>query len=255
MNAAAAQDEQDEQDLISDEGDSGPHTRTAAFADEYDDSDNHEIIQRNGIRVKDNVDEESEAEDEEERGREMEQRDRDLTMPSHKWRERNRDSQPPSPSVLHPSSSHSSFPPHVESLLLSRYFANSLDFSRESRKASTRALLKKDSGGLSDEQIEGWATMLARNPNKDKILKDAGEFKGNIKGLEVKPQTSRQGPKQELGKMELQGAEQATRDRAARGRGRGRGVPGTGGRGTPRGRGQSDQRRRGHDKKVAKTGI
>lgn len=140
-------------------------------------------------------------------------------------------------------------PKELEKLYIATYTKDPAVFTREAKKSPARADLKKKIPALklpqtiSDEQIEGWARMLERNTKKDKILERFNDklFTGNQKGLDVNamPTASEQ-------KAKAEGAQQggSNSGRGERGRGRARG----------RAR-QSDQRRRGHDRKMQKAGL
>lgn len=149
----------------------------------------------------------------------------------------------------------------TEALFLSHYTASPELFAQSSRKTPQRAELRKRTN-LSNEQIEGWARMLERNPRKDKILAQATEFRGNVRGMTVglgKPgggasRTSR--ARNDGGGEGVPPDSPDTQPGSSRGgRGGGGGQRGRGGRGGRGGKGQSEQRRRGHDKKMAKAGL
>ncbi|KAJ7485495.1 hypothetical protein FB451DRAFT_1337644 [Mycena latifolia] len=135
--------------------------------------------------------------------------------------------------------------------------ALTFDRDAQTRRGKPRADLKTQTG-WSDEQLEGWRIMLERNPKKDKILQKH-EFAGNQNQIVLDSQ----------GASSSSGGPQ-------RGGGRGRG--GRGGRGGGRGRGggggddaaatarerawkdkskasrSNHNRKRGHDKKMARAG-
>ncbi|KAK0192803.1 hypothetical protein F5146DRAFT_1102590 [Armillaria mellea] len=130
-----------------------------------------------------------------------------------------------------------------------------LDRDANTRRSKGRADLKAQTG-WSDEQIEGWRIMLERNPKKDKILQKH-EFAGN-QHTAVPVQSNRGG---------------SPSRGAGRGRGRGRGRGGGSGNGSGNGGGGGEQqsrdrawkdknkasrgnhnRKRGHDKKMARGG-
>ncbi|CAK5274697.1 unnamed protein product, partial [Mycena citricolor] len=122
------------------------------------------------------------------------------------------------------------------------------DRDAATRRSKARADLQKQTG-WSHEQLEGWRTMLERDPKKDKILAKH-EFAGNqnrIPEAMLQPQSSR--------------------NSHSGGRGRGRGAPGRGSApnadGSARERAWKDKnkasrgnhnRKRGHDKKMARAG-
>jgi hypothetical protein len=207
------------------------------------DDDFSDMDRRGTVRVKDNIDEESDAEEEEERMQAAAVPTSGSNAAGHLSAE-------------------------IESLLLSSYLKDPSVFATSARRSAPRASLKKQgNAGLSDEQIEGWARMLERNPRKDKILAAATEFRGNQKGMDVRPGKPGQQQKQLATPAASKGGnsgatavqadnsngKEAGDSKEGAGGGRGRG----GGRGASKGnRGhQGDQRRRGHDKKMAKTGA
>lgn len=139
--------------------------------------------------------------------------------------------------------------------------AKLFDRDAVTRRSKGREQLKKDTG-WANEQIEGWKVMLDRNPKMQERIKQKHEFSGNQPPFTL-ASSSRGG--QGIG-------------RGNRGRGRGRG--GGGGRGGGLGRGSTQgpsgdpnaarersfkdkhkasranhNRKRGHDKKMAKAGA
>ncbi|KAI8820082.1 uncharacterized protein EV422DRAFT_531529 [Fimicolochytrium jonesii] len=66
--------------------------------------------------------------------------------------------------------------PH-EPALMAVYMSTPDVFDRANRKGATRVRLREETG-LSDQQIEGWGSMLRRNPRKDKLLAKY-EWRGN----------------------------------------------------------------------------
>lgn len=155
-----------------------------------------------------------------------------------------------------PSLGQTGVPKDLERLYITTYTKDATVFSHEARKAPARTDLKKKIAALrlpqsiADEQIEGWARMLERNPKKDKILErfHDQQFSGNEKGLDVR-QGSSQGQNKQTRKV-------GEGDSAGGAPGGGRGGHGERGRGRGRGRArQSDQRRRGHDRKMQKAGL
>lgn len=145
-------------------------------------------------------------------------------------------------------------PKELESLYITTYTRDASVFSREAKKSPARAELKKKIAALhlaqsiADEQIEGWARMLERNPKKDKILErfNDKQFQGNQKGFDVTSKAGQSQANQAEHEKDAEGAGSAQGGKTERGRGRGRG------RGGSR---QSDQRRRGHDRKMQKAGA
>lgn len=120
----------------------------------------------------------------------------------------------------------------VEHAMLVAYAADTQPFTQASRKSTARAELRKNTG-LADEQIEGWARMLERDPRKAKRLEAVTEFRGNVAHLT--PDT---------------GAPEHGHD-AAQGSGRGAGRDRARGRGSKGNRGhQGERRRRGNDRKM-----
>ncbi|KAJ7741433.1 hypothetical protein DFH07DRAFT_870156 [Mycena maculata] len=125
----------------------------------------------------------------------------------------------------------------------------------QTRRGTARADLKAQTG-WTDEQLEGWKIMLERNPQKDKILQKH-EFAGNQNQII----SDSHGASSSRGGSQRGGG----RGRGGRG-GRGRGRGGGGGGGddaTARERAWKDKskasrgnhnRKRGHDKKMARAG-
>ncbi|KAH7923091.1 hypothetical protein BV22DRAFT_1093520, partial [Leucogyrophana mollusca] len=156
--------------------------------------------------------------------------------------------------------------PDLQTVLELAYIQDPKLFDRDAqtRRSKARADLKTRTG-WSDEQIEGWRIMLERNPKKDRILQKH-EFAGNKAGeVPVAGPSGSTAP--------IRGGERG-RGRGGRGRGgrggggsgRGGGRPGeSGGSGdaSTRERAWKDKnkasranhnRKRGHDKKMAKAG-
>ncbi|GJE97479.1 CUE domain-containing protein [Phanerochaete sordida] len=157
-------------------------------------------------------------------------------------------------------------PAKPETILELAYIRDPTLFDRDAqtRRSKAREELKKQTG-WGDEQIEGWRIMLERNPHKDKILQKH-EFAGNQRGaLAPSPAPGSSGGRGRGG----------ARGRGGRGGGggRGRGVGGGGasgsggggggGGGDARDRAWKDKnkasranhnRKRGHDKKMARAG-
>ncbi|KAJ7266903.1 hypothetical protein B0H12DRAFT_1010510 [Mycena haematopus] len=129
------------------------------------------------------------------------------------------------------------------------------DRDAQTRRGKPRADLKAQTG-WTDEQLEGWRIMLEKNPKKDKILQKH-EFSGNQN--EIAPvaqggESSGGGPSR--------GGGRGRGGRGGRGNGRGRGGGGGGGD-DARDRAWKDKnkasrgnhnRKRGHDKKMARAG-
>ncbi|KAG1876975.1 hypothetical protein C8R48DRAFT_689262 [Suillus tomentosus] len=144
-----------------------------------------------------------------------------------------------------------------ETVLELAYIRDPELFARDAntRRSKARSELKTQTG-WSDEQIEGWRIMLERSPNKDKIL-EKHEFSGNrLVDLSTAGNAGGSGSSSRGGDR--------GRGRGARGAGRGRGRGrGTGDGGDARERASKDKnkasrgnhnRKRGHDKKMAKAG-
>lgn len=144
-----------------------------------------------------------------------------------------------------------------ETVLELAYIRDPELFARDAntRRSKARSELKAQTS-WSDEQIEGWRIMLERNPNKDKILQKH-EFSGNrLVDLSTTGNASGSGSSSRGGDH--------GRGRGARGAGRGRGRGrGSGDGGDARERASKDKnkasrgnhnRKRGHDKKMAKAG-
>lgn len=144
-----------------------------------------------------------------------------------------------------------------ETVLELAYIRDPELFARDAntRRSKARSELKAQTN-WSDEQIEGWKIMLERNPNKDKILQKH-EFSGNkLVDLSMTGNVS--------GSESLFRGGDRGRGRGGRGAGRGRGRGrGSGDGGDARERASKDKnkasrgnhnRKRGHDKKMAKAG-
>ncbi|KAI0763488.1 hypothetical protein BD413DRAFT_495216 [Trametes elegans] len=131
------------------------------------------------------------------------------------------------------------------------------DRDGQTRRSKARADLKSQTK-MSDEQIEGWRIMLERDPKKKERMLSKHEFTGN-KPLEAAP---------ESGPSSSRGRGQGSRGGRGRGRGRGGGGRGrVGGGGGDGGEGRdrawkdknkasraNHNRKRGHDKKMARAG-
>ncbi|KAJ3164381.1 hypothetical protein HDU88_005479 [Geranomyces variabilis] len=65
----------------------------------------------------------------------------------------------------------------AEADLVAAYTTSPAVFAKSARKQAAREALKKKTR-MTDEQIEGWGTMLERNPKKHKVL-ERYEFRGN----------------------------------------------------------------------------
>ncbi|KAH9852302.1 hypothetical protein C2E23DRAFT_868782 [Lenzites betulinus] len=149
-------------------------------------------------------------------------------------------------------------PRSPETILELAYMRDAKLFDRDgqTRRSKARADLKAQTG-MSDEQIEGWRIMLERDPKKKERMLAKHEFSGN-KPLAPPPeggQSSSNGPRGG-------GQRGRGRGRGRGGRGRGAGGPGGGG-GESADRAWKDKnkasranhnRKRGHDKKMAKMG-
>lgn len=226
----AAEHADDSEDEDEEEGGAGA---SAAF---IEDLGGDEQDGSGRVRVKDDVDEESDAEEEAER---------------HQRRTASGAPTPARSGAATPALAPSGLFAAVEARFLALYLASPATFARDQRKTAQRAELKKETQ-LSDEQIEGWARMLERNPRKDKILAKAGEFRGNRVVVDASDADDSQA--EGRGASGSEGPPGRGRVRGAPGGGRGRGGPGRGG-GPKGGRGhQSDARRRGNDRKMAKQG-
>ncbi|KAH9478377.1 CUE domain-containing protein 3 [Psilocybe cubensis] len=142
-----------------------------------------------------------------------------------------------------------------ESIIEQAYLRDPKVFERDAatRRSKARMDLKTQTG-WADEQIEGWKVMLDRNPGRKDKLAEKYAFRGNEKGLDVRP-----------------GGSDGGRGRGGpRGRGRGRGGGGRGGRSGAGGESSAKERawkdknkasranhnrKRGHDKKMARAGA
>ncbi|KAI1784541.1 hypothetical protein LXA43DRAFT_976651 [Ganoderma leucocontextum] len=147
-------------------------------------------------------------------------------------------------------------PRNPETVLEMAYIQDPKLFERDgqTRRSKARTDLKAQTG-WADEQIEGWRIMLERDPKKKEKMLAKHEFTGN---------------KPTLNAPVGEGSQSASRGgggHGPRGRGRGRGRGGRGGGGggddTARDRAWKDKnkarrgnhdRKRGHDKKMAKVG-
>ncbi|RXW22893.1 hypothetical protein EST38_g2941 [Candolleomyces aberdarensis] len=156
----------------------------------------------------------------------------------------------------------------IVAILGQTYISDPSVFTRDAatRRSKARADLKARTG-WADEQIEGWAVMLERDPKKKDKLLQKHEFRGN-RSASPAPQANIPGPSNHHGDGQ----------RGGRGGGRGRGGGGGGGRGRGGGgrggnqaggsgrggdRAYKDRnksshanhdRKRGHDKKMARAG-
>ncbi|KIM46903.1 hypothetical protein M413DRAFT_63865 [Hebeloma cylindrosporum] len=141
-----------------------------------------------------------------------------------------------------------------ETIVELAYLRDPKVFDRDAttRRSKARADLKAQTG-WGDEQLEGWMIMLERSPARKEKLMEKYAFRGNEKGLEVHASNRGRG----------RGGY-----RGGRGRGGGRGggpgaAGGGGGDGSARERAWKDKnkasrgnhnRKRGHDKKMARAG-
>ncbi|KAJ2927152.1 hypothetical protein H1R20_g9925, partial [Candolleomyces eurysporus] len=164
----------------------------------------------------------------------------------------------------------------IEAILGQAYLSDPAVFARDAatRRGKARADLKARTG-WSDEQIQGWAVILERDPKKKDRLLRKHEFKGN-RSASPGPQANIPGPSNHQ-------SHRGDGQRGGRGGGRGRGGGGGGG-GGGRGRGgggggrggnqaggsggggdraykdrnksshANHDRKRGHDKKMARAG-
>ncbi|EJD39570.1 hypothetical protein AURDEDRAFT_146570 [Auricularia subglabra TFB-10046 SS5] len=159
----------------------------------------------------------------------------------------------------------------IEHLLETEYIRDAAQFARDAttRRSKGREDLRARTG-WADEQIEGWAIMLERNPQKAKILAKH-EFRGNRPPPVPEDEDSSDDDEEEEEVNDTTpGASQPGRGRGrGRGRGgRGRGGGGGGGQGGGAGAGGGDNardrarknarknqgHRRGRDKKMARVG-
>lgn len=142
-------------------------------------------------------------------------------------------------------------------------------FARTSRRTPKRETLKQQTN-WTDEQLEGWRTMLERNPRKDQILarhqaaRGARLFDGNPNHrhpIGQQQQGQEGGQRQQHGQGDHRGGKGG-----GGGGGRGGGGGGGGGSGAGRGRGrggankssrghQNAARTRGHDRKMQRMGA
>ncbi|KAL2014354.1 hypothetical protein VTN00DRAFT_1879 [Thermoascus crustaceus] len=138
----------------------------------------------------------------------------------------------------------------TEMTLFRTYKSNPALFSRNAaiRRSQARAQLKRETG-MTDEAIEGWAVILARDPKRQskfesKLALAAGGGPGGAGGGAINqpelPSTAYRKPTEESdeeGASEGAGPAAAGRGGRGRGHGRGRGGGGHGGRGRGRGGG------------------
>ncbi|RDB30021.1 CUE domain-containing protein 3 [Hypsizygus marmoreus] len=150
-------------------------------------------------------------------------------------------------------------PQNIETILELAYIRDPKVFDRDSatRREKARAELKERTG-WEDEQIEGWRIMLERNPRKDKILQKH-EFAGNQPWIAPAPSASGSGPR-----GGARGRGRGGGGGGGRGRGGGGGPGAGGGEDSTRERAWKDKnkasrgnhnRKRGHDKKMARAGA
>ncbi|KAI0318520.1 hypothetical protein OF83DRAFT_939679 [Amylostereum chailletii] len=149
-----------------------------------------------------------------------------------------------------------------ETVLELAYIADQKVFERDAatRRSKDRAVLREQTG-WADEQIEGWRSMLERNPKQKERMLQKHEFSGNRPLPSSSTEPSRSGTPHE------QHSRGQGRGRGGRGRGRGTGRGGRGG-GQGQGTEQRDRawkdknkasrgnhdRKRGHDKKMNRAG-
>jgi len=133
-----------------------------------------------------------------------------------------------------------------ETILELTYVENPKLLDRDSRGSPARADLKQKTG-WADEQIEGWKSMLERDPKRKERVLRKHEWSGNKPGPVVQ-----------------QSEGSSSRGNRGRGRGRGggqgRGRGGAGGPDTARERAWKEKnknraRKGGHDKKMARAGA
>ncbi|THH11909.1 hypothetical protein EW145_g362 [Phellinidium pouzarii] len=158
--------------------------------------------------------------------------------------------------------------PTPETICELSYISDPKVFDRDAntRRSKARADLKARTG-WGDEQIEGWSIMLERNPRKDKILQKH-EFTGNRRNADLPVAGASHSVQHD------EGGNHRGRGRGRGGRGRGRGGGGGSrgggsGKGDERGGGDARERswkdknkarqanhnrKRGHDKKMARGG-
>ncbi|KAL9055406.1 MAG: hypothetical protein Q9162_003603 [Coniocarpon cinnabarinum] len=115
-----------------------------------------------------------------------------------------------------------------EAALWRAFQSNAKVFERDARRGKERQALKTETG-MTDEAIEGWATMLKRNPNWMRALER--EFEG-FSGQQTQLESTRWQRVGEDEGGESGSGQEGTRGRGGfRGRGRGRGRGGGSGRG------------------------
>ncbi|KAI0828710.1 hypothetical protein BC628DRAFT_1316635 [Trametes gibbosa] len=155
-------------------------------------------------------------------------------------------------------------PRSPETVLELAYMRDAKLFDRDgqTRRSKARADLKAQTG-MSDEQIEGWKIMLERDPKKKERMLAKHEFSGN-RPLAPPPEGGQSSANAQRGGGGGQGQRGRGRGRGRGGRGRGGGGgSGGGGAGESADRAWKDKnkasranhnRKRGHDKKMAKVG-
>lgn len=112
----------------------------------------------------------------------------------------------------------------VEGALFRAWTATPTAFERTpaARRGAERARVRMETG-MSDEQVEGWAVMLGRDPGMKRRLQARGEWRGEQKELE--------GTAWRAGEEEGEGGDGQGQRGGGMQRGRGRGRGGRGGRG------------------------
>ncbi|KAM5533798.1 hypothetical protein V8D89_012573 [Ganoderma adspersum] len=152
-------------------------------------------------------------------------------------------------------------PRNPETVLELAYIQDPKVFERDgqTRRGKARADLKAQTG-WGDEQIEGWKIMLERDPKRKEKMLAKHEFTGNKPTLNARVAEASQPASRGGGSHGPRGS---GRGRGGGGRGGGGGGGGGGGDDTARDRAWKDKnkarrgnhdRKRGHDKKMAKVG-
>ncbi|GAA5874130.1 hypothetical protein JCM8547_008382 [Rhodosporidiobolus lusitaniae] len=147
--------------------------------------------------------------------------------------------------------------PSVLLLLESTYLRTPALFNRDSatRRSKARKELRERTG-LGDEQVEGWKTMLERDPKKLARLQNKHQdlaASGNRPAPAPAPSSSSQ-PSQQPPRQQQQGGRGGSQG-GGRGGGRGGGQAGRGGKKGDGGRKESDRAVRGRDKKMQRMGT
>ncbi|GAA5943993.1 hypothetical protein JCM1841_004375 [Sporobolomyces salmonicolor] len=155
-----------------------------------------------------------------------------------------------------PSAPTGAYEPTTVLLLESTYLSHPALFGRDgaTRRSKERKALREKTR-LGDEQIEGWAVMLGRDPKMLQKLKDKHLDLSASSNHPAPPASSPNPPQSSSRPSNPNSGGEGTRGgRGGRGGGRGRGDGSGRGRGDG-GRAQHQRRQRGNDRKMAKMGA